>query len=99
MKRKCHRMSTEAWTRAEAKMEPRRTYRQFGKCRLVMCEKPKRTEAASHPTVSLLVDCERRFCSRPRKRSSSGQAVKTRMAAESGRKDFHSAILGEYEMK
>src|SRR5438552_3941990 len=51
---------------------------------LLMCEKPKRTEAVIQPTVSLFVARERKFCSRPRKRSSSGNAVKKRKEDERG---------------
>src|SRR6266699_2367540 len=43
-----------------------------------MCEKPKRMEAVHQPTRSLLQARESRFCSSPRKRSSSGHAVKKR---------------------
>src|SRR6266404_4950787 len=49
---------------------------------LVMCEKPKRMEAIHQPARSLLDARESKFWSRPRKRNSSGQAVKQRMPSE-----------------
>src|SRR5229473_3416734 len=43
-----------------------------------MCEKPKRMEAVHQPASSLFEARESMFCNRPRKRNSSGQAVKTK---------------------
>src|SRR5215475_487372 len=80
-------------------MDASRTYRQLGKCRLVMCERPKRMEAIISPAAWLLLARDKRFCSSPRKRNSSGHAVKKRIPIERGTKDFQSLKRGAYEMK
>src|SRR6516225_9833650 len=80
-------------------MDASRTYRQLGKCRLVMCEKPKRMEAIISPAAWLLLARDKRFCSSPRKRNSSGHAVKKKIPIESGTNDFQSLEPGAYKIK
>src|SRR5438270_761123 len=80
-------------------MDAKMTYRQLGKPRLVMCEKPKRTEAVHQLANSLFILRDNKFCSRPRKRNSSGQAVKKKMAMDSSRDDLHSPQRGANSMK
>src|SRR5438309_5785750 len=66
---------------------------------LVMCEKPKRMEAVHQPARSLVDACASMFCSKPRKRNSSGQAVKKRMPSERNGSDFHCDQCGANSMK
>src|SRR6202158_714129 len=66
---------------------------------LVMCEKPKRIEAVHQPASSLFEARESMFCSKPRKRNSSGHAVKKRMPSERNGSDFHCDHCGSNWMK
>src|ERR1700722_18007355 len=60
----------------------------------VICENPNRTEAATQPAVSFFVVRCNMFCSSPRNRNSSGQAVKQRMASARNGSVFHSPHRG-----
>src|SRR5216683_2271219 len=80
-------------------MEARITYRQLGKPMFVICEKPKRMEAVHQPASSLFEARESMFCNKPRKRNSSGQAVKKRMPSERNGRDFHCDHCGANSMK
>src|SRR6267143_1009413 len=66
---------------------------------LVMCEKPKRMEAVHQPARSLFEARESMFCNKPRKRNSSGQAVKKRMPSERNGSAFHCDHCGANSMK
>src|SRR3982074_99389 len=75
-------------------MEAKITYRQLGKPKFVMCEKPNRTEAVHQPARSLLLERESMFCNRPRKRNSSGHAVKKRIATQRNGSEGHACHCG-----
>src|SRR5258708_1981016 len=66
---------------------------------LVMCEKPKRMEAVHQPAGSLLDARASMFCSKPRKRNSSGHAVKNKMPSDRNGSDFHCDHCGANSMK
>src|SRR5271166_1504166 len=77
-----------------------RAYRQLGKTPLlVMCARPKTTEAVNHPAVSFEKVFEREFCSNPRNNNSSGQAVSKKMETASEGKDFQCACAGSNRIK
>src|SRR5579859_2012596 len=59
-----------------------------------MCENPKSTDAVHQPAKSLLLDRASIFCSRPRKRNSSGQAVKKKIPSEVNSKEVHARRWG-----
>src|SRR5216683_3565078 len=80
-------------------MEARITYRQLGKPMLVMCEKPKRMEAVHQPASWLFEARESMFCNRPRKRNSSGHAVKKKMPKKRNGSDFNCDHCGANSMK
>src|SRR6267154_1728212 len=65
----------------------------------VMCEKPKRMEAVHQPARSLLDARASMFCSKPRKRNSSGHAVKNKMPSDRSGSDFHCDHWGANSMK
>src|SRR6266849_5867355 len=64
-----------------------------------MWEKPKRTEAVHQPARSLLLERESKFCRRPRKRNSSGHAVKKKMATETNGSERQACHCGANWMK
>ena len=64
-----------------------------------MWEKPNRMEAVHQPANALLLARDSRFCSNPRKRNSSGHAVKKRMLRAVNGSDFHSPHCGSSWMK
>src|SRR5204862_6283263 len=66
---------------------------------LVMCEKPKTIEAIHQPVRSLLVARARMFWSSPRKRNSSGQAVKNKIPSETRGSDLNCDHCGSNSMK
>src|SRR5208283_769130 len=70
------------------------TYRQFGKPRLVMCAKPKSSDAVHHPAHSVLESRASKFCSSPRNKNSSGHAVKIRIATELNKNPLHRPHCG-----
>src|SRR6267143_3269716 len=80
-------------------MEASSTYRQLGKLLLAIWEKPKRMEAVHQPARSLLEARASMFWSKPRKRNSSGHAVKKKMPSESNGSDFHALKRGANSMK
>src|SRR5882724_1620024 len=75
------------------------TYRQFGNPPLVMWDSPKRSEAVHQPAKSLFEARDSIFCSKPRNRNSSGQAVKRKMARPVRGSAFQSYQRGAKEMK
>src|SRR5712672_2723596 len=80
-------------------MEAGIPYRQFGKPMFVMCENPNRTDAVHHPARSLLLDRDSRFCSSPRNKNSSGQAVKNKIAIERNGSERHVCHCGAKRIK
>src|SRR5271166_942380 len=66
---------------------------------LVMCEKPKSTEAVHQPAQSVLESRASRFCSNPRNKNSSGHAVKSKIAKEPNRKALQRPHCGANAMK
>src|SRR5580704_5843839 len=60
----------------------------------VMCENPNKIEASTQPAVSFFVVRCNMFCSNPRNRNSSGQAVKQRIASARNGSVFHSPHRG-----
>src|SRR5580704_9378015 len=80
-------------------MDARMTYRQFGNPRLVICENPNSTDAVHHPAKSLLDARDSMFCSNPRKRNSSGHAVKRKIPSEVNTSELHACHCGANEMK
>ena len=70
-------------------MDASRTYRQLGKCRLVMCEKPKTMEAMISPAAQNSDSAQFQGV-----RNSSGHAVKKRIPIERGTNDFQSLERG-----
>src|SRR5580692_5437480 len=80
-------------------IDARITYRQLGKPMFVMCEKPNSTDAVHHPAKALLHDLDSMFCSNPRKRNSSGHAVKKKIPSEVNSKEDHACHCGANEMK
>src|SRR5947208_17145249 len=66
---------------------------------LVMCEKPKTIEAIHQPVRSLLVARARMFWSSPRKRNSSGQAVKNKIPSETRGSDLNCDHCGSNSTK
>src|SRR5208282_3599475 len=80
-------------------MVARITYRQFGKPRFVICENPNNTEAVHHAAKSLLYDRASMFCSNPRNRNSSGQAVKKKIASEVKSRELHACHCGANAIK
>src|SRR5579863_4812359 len=75
------------------------TYLQFGKPMLLMCEKPNSTDAVHQPAKSLLLARESMFCSSPRNRNSSGQAVKKKIPSEVKTSEPHACHCGAKLMK
>src|SRR4249920_4228161 len=80
-------------------IDARITYLQLGKPMLLMCEKPNNTDAVHHPAKSLLLARESMFCSSPRKRNSSGQAVKKKIPSEVNSSEPQACHCGAKVMK
>src|SRR5208282_1186032 len=64
-----------------------------------MCENPNSTDAVHHPAKSLLHDFDSIFCSNPRKRNSSGHAVKKKIPRDVNSREDHACHCGANEMK
>src|SRR6476646_4782538 len=59
-----------------------------------MCENPKSTDAVHQPAKSLLLERASIFCNSPRKRNSSGHAVKKKIPSEVNSKEVHACHCG-----
>src|SRR5580704_9799181 len=75
------------------------TYLQFGNPRFVMSENPNSTDAVHQPAKSLLHDRASIFCNNPRKRNSSGHAVKQKIPREVNSREFQACHCGANAMK
>src|SRR5260370_2813322 len=70
-----------------------------GKAQVGDVRKAKTIEAIHQPVRSLLEARASMFWSRPRKRNSSGQAVKNKMPSDTSGSDFHCDHCGSNSMK